>query len=110
MSKSHYVIDFETLIDCTVLVAEHYTGTEVKVFSISRLGNQLPELIEFLEQNKKKDEWHISFNGLSFDSQITQHILRGKDHLLKLSGETVAGWIYTRAQQIIESQDERRFA
>lgn len=108
--KNHWVMDYETLIDCTVLVAEHYTGTETKVFSISRLGNELPQLIEFLEQNKRKDEWHISFNGLSFDSQITQHILRAKDHLLKLHAVDVAGWIHTRAQQIIDGQDQRKFA
>lgn len=110
MSKSHWVIDYETLIDCTVLVAEHYTGTEVKVFSISRLGNQIVDLIAFLEQNKKQGEWHISFNGLSFDSQLSEHILRAKKHLISLTGEDVANWIYIRAQKIIESQDERRFA
>ena len=67
MSKKHWVMDYETLVDCTVLVAEHYTGDEIKVFSINRLKNELPELVEFLEQNKKQNEWHISFNGLSFD-------------------------------------------
>lgn len=111
MSKSHWVMDYETLVDCTVLVAEHYTGTEVKVFSISRLGNQLEELIEFLEQNKKKGEWHISFNGLNFDSQITEHILKNKMYLRLLkTGEEVANWIYLRAQAIIDNQDERKFA
>lgn len=110
MSKSHWVMDYETLVDCTVLVAEHYTGTEVKVFSISRLGNQILELIAFLEQNKKQGEWHISFNGLSFDSQLSEHILRAKTYLQSLRGEDIANWIYTRAQKIIEGQDERRFA
>jgi hypothetical protein len=104
-------MDYETLIDCTVLVAEHYTGSETRVFSISRLGNQIPELIEFLQQNRTRDEWHISFNGLNFDSQITQHILRAKELLLKApTTEYVTNWIYQRAQNIIENQDERRFA
>lgn len=110
MSKSHWVMDYETLVDCTVLVAEHYTGTETKVFSISRLGNQILELIAFLEQNKKQGEWHISFNGLSFDSQLSEHILRAKKHLQSLRGEDVANWIYLRAQKIIEGQNENRFA
>ena len=110
MSKNHWVMDWETLIDCTVLVVEHYTGTEVKVFSISRMENQLPELIEFLKQNKKQDEWHISFNGLSFDSQITEHILRAQTYLLTLHAVDVAGWIHAKAQKIIDGQDERRFA
>ena len=92
MSKNHWVIDYETLIDCTILVAEHYTGEQKHVFSISRMGNQLPELVNFLEANKKNDEWHISFNGLSFDSQITEYILRNKTMLLTLTGVEVAGY------------------
>lgn len=111
MSKNvNWVIDFETLIDCTILVAEHYTGTEIKVFSICKLRNELSGLIEFLEQNKNKGEWHISFNGLNFDSQITQHILRNKVYLSTLTGVDVAHWIYLKAQAIIDNQDERKFA
>ena len=110
MSKNHWVMDYETLVDCTVLVAEHYTGTEVKTFSISRLSNQFAELIEFLEQCKKQGEWHISFNGLGFDSQISEHILRAKSYLQGLTGGEIANWIYTRAQKIIEGQDQNRFA
>lgn len=102
-------MDYETLVDCTVLVAEHYTGTEIRVYSVCRLTNELPELIEFLEQNKKQNEWHISFNGLSFDSQISEHILRAKTYLLGLSGEDVANWVYKQAQKIIEEQDKRKW-
>jgi hypothetical protein len=110
MGKNHWVMDYETLVDCTVLVAEHYTGTETRTFSISRLTNQFAELVEFLEQNKKQGEWHISFNGLSFDSQISEHILRAKSYLQGLTGGEIAHWIYTKAQKIIEGQDQNRFA
>ena len=84
MSKNHWVVDFETLVNCTVLVAEHYTGSEVKVFSVGKLSNQFLELLTFLEQNKKQGEWHISFNGLGFDSQIAEHILRASSYLKTL--------------------------
>ena len=110
MSKNHWVIDYETLIDCTILVAEHYTGEQKHVFSISRMGNQLPELVNFLEANKKNDEWHISFNGLSFDSQITEYILRNKTMLLTLTGVEVAGLVYKKAQDIIYRQENKEFS
>lgn len=110
MSKNHWVIDYETLIDCTILVAEHYTGEQQHVFSISKLGNQLPELVSFLETNKKNDEWHISFNGLNFDSQITEYILRNKTMLLTLTGVEVAGLVYKKAQDIIERQENKQFS
>ena len=110
MSKNHWVIDYETLIDCTILVAEHYTGEQKHVFSISSMGNQLPELVNFLEANKKNDEWHISFNGLSFDSQITEYILRNKTMLLTLTGVEVAGLVYKKAQDIIYRQENKEFS
>ena len=110
MSKNHWVIDYETLIDCTILVAEHYTGEQKHVFSISSMGNQLPELVNFLEANKKNDEWHISFNGLSFDSQITEYILRNKTMLLTLTGAEVAGLVYKKAQDIIYRQENKEFS
>ena len=110
MAKNHWVIDYETLIDCTILVAEHYTGEEQHVFSISKLGSELPQLINFLETNKKNDEWHISFNGLSFDSQITEYILRNKTMLLTLTEVEVAGLIYKKAQDIIERQENKQFS
>ena len=110
MTKNHWVIDYETLIDCTILVAEHYTGEQQHVFSISKLGSELHQLISFLETNKKNDEWHISFNGLSFDSQITEYILRNKTMLLTLTGVEVAGLIYKKAQDIIERQENKEFS
>jgi hypothetical protein len=110
MSKNHWVIDYETLIDCTILVAEHYTGEQKHVFSISKLGSELPQLVSFLETNKKNDEWHISFNGLSFDSQITEYILRNKTMLLTLTGVEVAGLVYKKAQDIIYRQENKEFS
>lgn len=107
---TNWVVDYETLVDCTVLVAEHYTRDEVKVFSVCKLINQFSELVNFLEQNKKEGEWHISFNGLGFDSQISEHILRSKPHLQNLTGEQIANWIYKKAQKIIEGQDQNKFA
>ena len=110
MAKANWVIDYETLIDCTILVAEHFTGEEQRIFCISSLGNQLPELIQFLETNKKNNEWHISFNGLSFDSQITEYILRNKNVLLPLTGVEVAGLVYKKAQDIIYRQENKEFS
>lgn len=110
MSKNNWVTDYETLINCTVLVAEHYLTDEQRVFIICPWINQLPELIEFLEGGKKEKEWHISFNGLSFDSQITEFILRSKKILLQKTSEEVALLIYLEAQKIIGKQENRDFA
>ena len=109
MKKNHYVIDYETLIDCTILVAEHYTENITKTFVINRLKNQLPELLEFLTTNKLNNEWHISYNGLVFDSQITELLLRKSKKLLKLTGVEVADIVYKKAQEIIYKQNNQEF-
>jgi len=109
MAKNHYVMDFETLPNCFVAVFEHYKTDEVKVFTIGLLRNDLPAFLEFLKQNKKYGEMHISFNGLSFDSQITQYIIENHIMLLHLTGEEAAGKIYLKAQECIERGNKREF-
>jgi hypothetical protein len=56
------------------------------------------------------NEWHVSFNGLAFDSQITEHILRNKDQLLEQDGDTIAKWIYQKAQETIQKSNAGEFA
>ena len=75
MDKKHWVMDYETLYDCFTGVFENYKTTETKIFVISRLRNDLTEFISFLQENINNKEWHISYNGLAFDAQITHYIL-----------------------------------
>lgn len=107
---SHYVMDFETLVDCTVLVAEDYKTPYQEVFVVGHTVNQIDELITFLRQNKEHKEWHISFNGLSFDSQITEFILRNAKLLAFMKGPEIANLIYKKAQNIIHRQNNKEFS
>jgi hypothetical protein len=107
--KNHWVHDYETLVNCFLGVFEHYKTDEVKVFTVGKLRNDLPAFLAFLTQNRKNDEWHISFNGLNFDSQITQHILVNGNQLLQMSGERAANMIYLYAQECIEKGNRREF-
>jgi len=109
MEKNHYVIDYETLKDCTVLVAEHYKKDITHTFVVGHVKNQIKELYEFLKGNATNNEWHISFNGLSFDSQVTEFILRKGPGLFTLSGDVIAGMIYKLAQDIIRRQENHEF-
>lgn len=107
---NHYVMDFETLSNCFVAVFEHYKDDRRKVFIIHRLANHINELLEFLDENVKNKEWHVSFNGLGFDSQITQYILKERTALLKMSADEAARSIYKKAQQIIDRQENGEWA
>ena len=97
-------MDYETLINCFIAVFEHYKSEERKIFIIHEKINHVRELISFLENNKKNNEWHISFNGLAFDSQITEYILKEKSIFLESSGKDIAGAIYNKAQETISRQ------
>jgi hypothetical protein len=108
-NKTHWVHDYETLSNCFVAVFEDYKANIRNIFIIHKLANHLPELIRFLERNRDNKEWHISFNGLMFDSQITEYLLRNKDILLQSSAEDVAAALYKKAQDIIGRQDRGEF-
>ena len=64
-------MDYETLKNCFVAYFENYKTPEKKTFVIHDLQNDFMDFIKFLKQNQKNNEWHISYNGLAFDSQIT---------------------------------------
>jgi len=102
-------MDYETLSNCFIAVFEHYKTTEKRIFIVHKITNHLPELIKFLENNIRNDEWHISYNGLAFDSQITEYLIREKDIILESSAEDVAMAIYAKAQAIIEKQNRHEF-
>jgi len=107
---NHYVHDYETLSNCFIAVFAHYTTDEIKVFVVHELRNDFKEFVEFLEHNAKNNEWHISYNGLAFDSQITHYILDNKEALLKHGSETIARLLYSYAQRTINKQDRNEFS
>lgn len=54
MTKHHWVYDLETIQNCFIAVFESYIESTRKVFIVHTLKNDLPQLIEFLLECKKK--------------------------------------------------------
>ena len=108
--KTHWVMDYETLSNCFIGVFEDIKTEHQEVFVCHKSKNDIVELVTFLERNIALDEWHVSFNGLAFDSQITEHILKNKKALLRQSGETIAKWVYGTAQNTIQRSNAGEFA
>ena len=52
------------------------------------------KFIDFLKQNIENREWHISYNGLAFDAQITHNIIKNHENLKLMDGESIAEEIY----------------
>ncbi len=105
---THWVIDFETLKSCTVLCAEHYLEDTKRVFVVSKLRNDFEQLQSFLIECRDNESWHVSFNGLQFDAQISEFILR-EEFLFTYSGEEIARYIYAKAQDVIQRSQRREW-
>ena len=86
--STHWVMDYETLCNCFIAVFEHYKQEERKVFVVCKQQNDFPEFVTFLQKCVTDGQWHISYNGLGFDAQITQKILNNHKELLKFACQT----------------------
>jgi hypothetical protein len=87
-----------------IAVFEACKFRRAKIFVVHESQNDILELVEFLEENISSEEWHVSFNGLGFDSQITEYILRNKDSVIHNTGDSIAKWIYGKAQNVISNR------
>ena len=102
-------MDYETLSNCFIGVFQHYKTEETKVFVVCNQRTDFAALVAFLNECVTKVQWHISFNGLSFDAQITQHILLNQKKMLAMSPEDVVKDIYQYAQRTIEKSNKGEF-
>ena len=76
MRNTHWVMDYETLVNCFVAVFVDYKDSNIKhLFVVCDQRNDFPKFVTFLERCVTNKEWHISYNGLAFDGQISQFIL-----------------------------------
>jgi len=107
--RTHWVMDYETLSNAFIACFEAVNSEEQRIFVIHESQNDILELVEFLQENISSEEWHVSFNGLGFDSQITEYILRNRDSIIHNKGEVIAKWIYGKAQNVISRQNAGEF-
>ena len=103
-------MDLETIVDCFIAVFQHYKTTETKIFVVHQSRNDFPEFVKFLNECKTENQWHISYNGLAFDAQITQKILNEQKKLLKLDTQSLVNFIYNYAQEVIDKTSRGDFA
>ena len=110
--RTHWVMDLETMTNLFVGVFQDYKTDTTKTFVVHppTKRNDIKELIKFLNENVKLSEWHVSFNGLSFDSQIIQEILEKQKYFLKCSTEDLVTHLYDIAQSTISKSRNKEFS
>jgi hypothetical protein len=107
--KTHWVMDYETLSNCFIAVFEDIKSEEREIFVMHESRNDIVPFLTFLMHNVNNNEWHVSFNGLGFDSQITEHCLAKGHDLLDMNGDEIARFIYSKAQDVIRRQSDGEF-
>lgn len=109
--QTHWVMDYETLVNCFVAVFQHYKDDGVKhVFVIHNDRNDFVKFSTFLNNCIANKEWHISYNGLAFDAQITEWMIENQHRLSTLPTEQLIKEIYQFAQDTISRTDKNEFA
>jgi len=108
--KTHWVMDYETICNCFVAVFQHYKDDSIRhLFIIHEDRNDFKKLINFFKRCKSDKEWHISYNGLAFDAQITQWMIDNRVELAKLSTADLVKAIYEYAQKTINRTEKEQF-
>jgi len=105
--KQHWVMDYETLVDCFVGVFEATNSDDRKIFICSKQQNDIAGIIEFLKQNLEDRSFHFSFNGLAFDAQVSEFILKNSSTLLNDSEPATK--IYEFVQNKLISAEKSQF-
>ena len=101
-------MDYETLCNCFIAVFVHYKDDSIRhTFVVSELQDDFNSFIAFLEKNQKNGEYHISYNGLGFDAQVTEYILQNWLDWLDFDAVTKARVIYSYAQRVINLQETK---
>lgn len=107
---THWVMDYETLTNCFIGVFQHYKDDSIsEIFVVTKDQNDFPAFVTFLNKCVTQKQWHISYNGLAFDAQITQWVIKNQKQLLKLTGEQLAKELYNYAQETINKTDRNEF-
>ncbi len=106
---NHWIMDYETLSNCFIAVFEHYKKNDTKKFIVHDSQNDFDEFINFLKSNIKNKEWHISYNGLAFDAQVTHYILDNYQLWSNMAGCEIARVIYEYAGKCISNSRQGNF-
>lgn len=94
------VYDLETIKGMFLCVIYNPQDDTWREFEVSRRKNQLDGMIKCMSDHE--DYYYVSYNGLRFDSQIIEWIVRNYEKWVDVPVERIIGMIYQKAQDIID--------
>ena len=109
MAKA-YVYDYETVANCFLAVFINVQKpSEIISFEVSDTRNQYTEYIEFIHSCINNKTMLISYNGLKFDTQISQYLLYNWTTHKNSTGSHIAASTYLIAQDVIRRSNAKEF-
>ncbi len=97
------VMDYETMINCFVAVFYDLKEKKLKVFSVSEFNDDTDLFLDYLKECRDNNYYHVSFNGLAFDGQISQYLLDNYNMLYGSDNpQAFINYVYRYAQHTID--------
>ena len=100
MKQGVWVYDIETLSNCFTYTAMERDTKEVVQYTIWKDINELPELIEHLDDVRGL----IGFNNISFDYPVLHYMMNHQLDWSKLTGDEITKLVYEKAQDVIQDE------
>jgi DNA polymerase elongation subunit (family B) len=97
------VTDIETMAEYFLCLCYDAQTNKYRKFEVSRWKNTLDRMVRYFEE--KNDHYFVTYNGLRFDSQVIEHILRNYDKWHELSGLEICAKIAQVAQDTIHDSN-----
>lgn len=109
--RKFWIMDYETIVNCFVAVYECYDSNERHIFAVGKHANDMKKFVEFLLESREAKDWHMGYNNINFDAQITEFILANKNEFLDetRNPEDFAARIYEYAQYVISKSSRGEF-
>ena len=97
------ISDIETLKCCSMFGFYDFENNKWSIFEISKFKNDLYAFVKFYS----KSNWDrvVWYNGIDFDTQVIEYILRNYEKWFDLSGLEIADLIYQQAQKVIDNKN-----
>ena len=100
MIDNFVIYDIETIRAIFLVCVYDPKEDKTYDFEVSRRKNQLDSLIKFI--NTHEEYYWVSFNGIHFDAQVIEYILRNHEKWIDYSIDEILARIYQKAQDIID--------
>ena len=97
------IADIETLKCCSMFGFYDFENDQWHIFEISEFKNDLYAFVKFYSKNN----WDriVWFNGIDFDTQVIEYILKEHDKWFNFNGLEIAKLIYEQAQKVIDNKN-----